>query len=60
MKYEITEPAQSGGKEMSRTCGICDHYEPFSGVCCNGGSEYCAEYMDEDEDSCPNWERREE
>ena len=36
-------------------CGRCRWYESFQGVCCNGDSEYRADFMNP-EDKCPHWE----
>lgn len=36
-------------------CCICKWYAIFEGVCCNGGSEYCAEFRCFD-DSCEEWQ----
>lgn len=33
----------------------CKWYEHFNGVCCNGDSEYCADYVDNDH-VCTEWE----
>lgn len=36
-----------------QTGKTCRWWEPFQGVCCNGDSEYCAEFID---DGCKCWE----
>lgn len=41
---------------MKRICETCRWYEPFNGVCCNGSSEYCTEFMWQDGDGCEKWE----
>lgn len=41
-----------------KTCKTCKWYEPFCGVCCNGGSEYRADFMDA-ESRCEEWEENE-
>lgn len=38
-----------------RYCCTCRRYAKFEGVCCNGESEYCTEFMCLD-DSCDKWE----
>lgn len=38
--------------KMVKTCKTCEYWEPFNGVCCNGESEYCADFTD---DGCPQW-----
>lgn len=30
----------------------CPYWEPFQGVCCNGDSEYCGDFVD---DGCAEW-----
>lgn len=36
-------------------CGSCRWYEDWEGVCCNGDSEYRADFR-VPEDTCPEWE----
>ncbi len=43
---------------MNKTCSTCDYFEQYSWVCCNGDSENCADFVDED-DCCPHWKRKE-
>ena len=38
-----------------RTCETCRWYSAFEGVCCNGDSEYRADFVDAD-DTCEEWE----
>ena len=46
----LSEPIPANGKqglwewEPPKICGFCDYWEPFQGVCCNGESEYCADF----------------
>lgn len=42
---------------MTKTCSTCRWYEDFNGVCCNGDSEYRADFT-EPEDGCECWEER--
>ena len=46
------------GLEPDRTfrkkCRFCDWYEPYAGVCCNGESEFRADFVDDDR-SCAGW-----
>ena len=44
---------------MIKCCATCDWYEDLNGVCCNGDSEYRADFMNP-EDSCGCWEEKEE
>lgn len=37
------------------TCPTCRWYAPFEGVCCNGDSEYRADFSDP-EKGCGKWE----
>ena len=38
-------------------CDLCQYWEPFQGVCFNGDSPYCADFVD---DGCDLWEPRED
>lgn len=40
---------------MNQTCKSCKWYAEFEGVCCNGDSEHCADFIDADK-SCGEWE----
>ena len=44
---------------MIECCATCAWYEDYHGVCCNGDSEYRADFMNP-EDSCGYWEEKEE
>ena len=44
---------------MPNTCSTCNCWESFNGVCCNGDSEFCADFT-EPEDGCEYWEGRNE
>lgn len=44
---------------MANNCGNCEWYAEFEGVCCNGSSEYRADFR-ESEDSCDEWEGKED
>ena len=41
--------------ETNRCCETCKWYEDFQGVCCNGDSEYRADFTDADF-VCNEWE----
>lgn len=42
---------------MKKVCISCRWYELFNGVCCNGDSEYRADFPPEPEErGCPEWE----
>jgi len=43
---------------MGQTCKTCKWYAEFEGVCCNGDSEYRADFRNGD-DSCEEWEGEE-
>jgi len=47
-----------GGSRMTNCCATCRWYEDFQGVCFNGDSEYCADFIDP-EDVCECWEEME-
>ena len=44
--YELT-PVQK--------CETCEYHDEFTGACCNGDSEHCADFTS-NEDSCQDWE----
>ena len=37
------------------TCKNCEYHDEFTGACCNGDSEHCADFTS-NEDSCQDWE----
>lgn len=39
------------------TCSICKYWEPFTGACCSGDSQHCADFTDRD-DHCDFWKAR--
>ena len=43
---------------MTKTCAACAWYEDYQGVCCNGDSPHCADFMSPDQ-RCREWERKE-
>lgn len=49
--YICNKPAN----ESNRTCASCKWYAMFEGVCCNGESEHCADFVDSD-NTCEHWE----
>ena len=40
---------------MKKVCETCKWYETYTGACCNGDSDYCADYVSS-MNSCENWE----
>jgi len=42
---------------MKQNCGSCAWYEDFQGVCCNGDSPYCADFVNADQ-VCEFWEEK--
>lgn len=40
-------------------CSTCKYYAEYEGVCCNGGSEHCADFRGLD-DTCEKWKENEE
>ena len=43
---------------MTKTCSTCRWYAEFEGVCCNGDSPHCADFIDADK-VCEEWEEKE-
>ena len=43
---------------MTKQCRNCKWYIKFAGVCANGASEHCADFMD-DNNTCEEWEEEE-
>lgn len=41
-----------------KICGSCEWHDDFSWVCCNGDSEYRAEFTN-DSFTCDEWEKEE-
>lgn len=42
-----------------KECKTCKWYASFEGVCCNGNSEYRADFREPD-DTCEVWEEKED
>ena len=42
---------------MDKRCSTCRWYASFEGVCCNGDSEWRADFT-EPEDCCEEWEEK--
>ena len=42
---------------MNKSCATCAWYEDFQGVCCNGDSPYCADFVNADQ-VCEFWEEK--
>ena len=40
---------------MKKVCETCKWYETYTGACCNGDSDDCADYVSSMH-SCENWE----
>lgn len=40
---------------MKKACETCKWYETYTGACCNGDSDYCADYVSS-MNSCEKWE----
>lgn len=43
--------------KSKKECSNCDYYAEFEGVCCNGDSEYRADFVDRD-NHCEHWETK--
>ena len=48
-----------GGSRMDKHCATCNWYEDYQGVCFNGDSPHCADFIDADK-VCEEWEGRNE
>ena len=59
LRHFPAERPHYGGSRMDKRCATCRWYEDFQGVCCNGDSEYRADFT-EPEDGCECWEGRNE
>lgn len=58
MDGKISMPCGTGKTILSvERCSNCKWHEDFSGACCNGDSEYRADFTDSDF-VCDRWERR--
>lgn len=44
---------------MEKTCETCKWWEEFNWACCNGDSEYCADFT-EPGHVCECWEEKED
>ena len=42
---------------MTKCCATCAWYEEFQGVCCDGDSPYCADFVNADQ-VCEFWEEK--
>ena len=40
---------------MMDTCSNCTYHDEYTGACCNGDSEHCADFTS-NKDSCQDWE----
>lgn len=43
-----------------KLCATCKWFAAFEGVCCNGDSEHCADFMWGGNDGCDKWEEKED
>lgn len=41
---------------IKRVCSACKWYAAEEGVCCNGDSEWCADFRWNEDDTCDCWE----
>lgn len=60
-KFYKTEEGQqvikSELEKRARTCGTCDWYETYDGVCCNGNSPCRADFTSKD-GNCDHWKKK--
>lgn len=54
-KENIREGIRVKKQTDNHRCGTCCWYEKFTGVCFNGESSSCADFMQKD-NYCENWE----
>lgn len=58
MDGKISMPCGTGKTLLNVQCGNCKWHEDFLGACCNGDSEYRADFTGSDF-VCDKWEERE-
>ena len=56
---KVTQKMKVWRPTMAKRCATCRWYAEFEGVCCNGDSEWRADFT-EPEDCCECWEGRDE
>ena len=54
---KVTQKMKVWRASMTKRCATCRWYAEFEGVCCNGDSEYRADFRDADQ-GCEKWEGR--
>lgn len=54
-RTEFLEKIMNEPETFQMPCDLCKYWEPYQGVCFNGDSEYCADFVD---DGCDLWEPR--
>ena len=54
---KVTKKMKVWRASMTKRCATCRWYASFEGVCCNGASEYRADFT-EPEDCCEEWEEK--
>lgn len=56
-RNEIFGAFMQEGAMVTNTCSDCRWYEDYQGVCCNGDSPHCADFIDADK-VCEEWEEK--
>ena len=54
---KVTQKMKVWRASMTKCCATCRWYASFEGVCCNGDSEWRADFT-EPEDCCEEWEEK--
>lgn len=54
---KVTKKMKVWRPTMDKRCSTCRWYEDFQGVCCNGDSPHCADFIDADK-VCEEWEEK--
>ena len=57
LQIGVTQKMKVWRPTMAKRCATCRWYAEFEGVCCNGDSEYRADFT-EPEDCCEEWEEK--
>ena len=56
---KVTQKMKVWRQTMTKCCATCAWYEEYQGVCFNGDSPNCADFIDADE-VCGEWEEKNE
>lgn len=59
MKRFLKRLVQTMEKTIEKKCSNCDYYSRYEGVCCNGDSEYRADFTEIDF-VCDEWTEKQD